>query len=170
MSHTYKYTKEVIADVLHEMISFNSTLRPKFEGLMVKVNGDGTVPDDNVEVVMTEVLLSAEEDELTAIVNSYGPANQFVVRYGIEQNVMTPAVKFGNDFLMKFASNNIYLGKTPVQIGTLLNTYPDLIHASITGSLTALYATISSMVADENISQEEIDEFKLRLEIYLGIV
>jgi len=165
----YYYTKSVIADVLQDMISLDNILRPLVKNVSVTTNSDGSIPDDNVEISTDIVLDSAQLDALAAVINAYGPAHALVVRYGIETNVMTPAMQYGYNFLSKLSANNIYLGKTAEQINALLSNYPELIHAALTGSLISLYTVISGMVADANISQDEIDEFKLRLEIYLGL-
>jgi len=165
----YYYTKSVIADVLQDMVNLNNILRPLVKNVSVTTNSDGSIPDDNIEISTDIVLESTQLDELAALINAYGPANALVVRYGIETNVMTPAMQYGYNFLSKLSANNIYLGKTAEQINALLANYPDLIHAALTGSLISLYSVISTMEADANISQDEIDEFKLRLEIYLGL-
>jgi len=165
----YYYTKSVIADVLQDMISLDNVLRPLVKNVSVTTNSDGSIPDDNIEISTDIVLDSAQLDALAVVINAYSPAHALVVRYGIETNVMTPAMQYGYNFLSKLSANNIYLGKTAAQINALLADYPELIHAALTGSLISLYTVISTMTADANISQDEIDEFKLRLEIYLGI-
>lgn len=162
MNWDYEYNKSVIADVLDDMIKFNSLLRPKYIGVLSNATA--------IICRFSEALTPDEHDTLNVIVDSYSDTHELVVRKGIEENVMTPAMIYGNNFLAKFSANNLYRNKTPIQIGTLLATYPDLIHAAITGSLTALYGTMLTMVADANISQEEIDEFKLRLELHLGLI
>lgn len=167
--HEYNFTLGAEASILKDIIMLNDTLRPLVSNISVSTNMDGSVDDDNVSIETTAVLLSAEEDELNTAINGYS-ANPLVVRYQIEHNTMNPAMTYGMNFLAKFSANNLYLGKTALQINTLLDTYPELIHAAITGSLVALYQTMCTMVADANISQEEIDEFKKRLEIYLGII
>ena len=158
----YEYTKEnVDGEVLNEMILFNSNLRAKSIGISIA----GT----DIECCFNAALEPSEHDELNVIIDQYGPSHELVVRKGIETNTMVKCMKFGESFLAKFTANNIYREKSSAQISSLLSTYPDLIHCCITGSLQSLYYIISNMVASENISQDEIDEFKLRLEIFLGI-
>jgi len=156
----YEYTKELNTSILEEMIKLYTTLRPKFIGLYGGVK---------FTCVFSEALTPDEHDELNVVVDQYSATHKLVVREGIENNVMNPAMQFGTDFLKKFSSNNVYLEKTDTQINTLLATYPSLILTALTGSLKTLYTVICSMTADDNISQVEIDEFKLRLEIYLGL-
>ena len=162
MSWEYTYTKEVNPDVLREIIDLDNRLRAIMEGMYT--HGDA------ITIVTIVALTPDQHDILNVLVDSYNDTHPLVVRKNIEVNVMTPAMKYGMSFLAKFSSNNIYLNKTAEQVGALLTMYPDVIHAALTGSLQALYYTTSTMVADDNISQEEIDEFKLRLEIQLGIV
>jgi len=165
---TYRYTLDSTCNVLNDILQLNDTLRPLVSNVMVRKNIDGSVPENNVMVTTNVVLNSDQEDILIAIINGYN-MNPLKMRNMLETNVMGPAMSFGMEFLKRFSANNLYLEKTDVQIGALLNTYPDLIHACITGSLKSLYATMLSMTADENISQGEIDEFKKRVEIYLGL-
>ncbi len=165
----YYYTKEVVGTILQEIIDLNNILRPLIKNVSVTNNADGSIPDDNIEISTDIVLDSTQLDELASIINAYSASHALVIRYGIETNIMTPAMMYGYTFLSKLSANNIYLGKTAEQINALLATYPSLIHAALTGSLNSLYAIISAMTPDANISQDEIDEFQLRLEIYLGL-
>ena len=165
----YHYTLDANVDVLTDIIHMNDTLRPLVQNVSVCKNLDGTYGSDNVEITTYAHLSTADNTELDTVVNGYG-THPYVARKGIEDNVMNPAMEFGRSFLRKFSANNIALGKTGAQINALLSTYPALIDACLTGSLNSLYATVSGMVPDANISQGEIDEFTKRLEIYLGII
>lgn len=162
MTFEYTYEKVVDPQILQTMILFNDSLRPKFSSISLE--------ESSVTVSFSEALTVSEHDELNVIVSDYSETHELVVRDSIERNVMSAAMLFGQTFLTKFAANNIYRGKTSEQINSLLSTYPTLILAAQTGSLNTLYAVISSMVPADNISQEEIDEFKKRLELYLGLI
>lgn len=164
---TYKYNlSEVDIDIVKEMIQL-SPLRQFFHSIVFAWDNDQQKYE--LKVSFNKVLYSSEENTLADLMNSYGPNHKFVVRKYIEDNIMNPAMGFGMNFLSKFSANNIYLGKTAIQVNTLLAQYPDLIHAALTGSLNTLLYVMGTMVPSENISQEEIDEFRDRLKIYLNI-
>ena len=165
----YYYTLMGNCNILQDIISLDDILRPLIINIQVSTNMDGSVATDNVMVTANVVLDSTQEDALIAVINGY-MTNPLKARRMIEDNTMQPAMSFGMEFLKKFSANNVYLGKTSAQIDALLAAYPDLIHACLTGSLLSLYATMLSMTASANISQDEIDEFTKRIQIYLGII
>lgn len=168
----YYYTKFVQATPLRDiiMMGVDKSLWRKIEQLNVKSYIDEAhLEDDNIEIATNEVLTSDELDQIAAAINSYSPTHELVVRYGIELNTMNPATSFGSVMVQKFASNNLYRQKTGTQVNALLSNNLLLILALLTGSLTTAYGVFAAMPADENISQAEIDEFKKRLELYLGI-
>ena len=158
-------------EVLTEAINLRTTLRAEFLECYISDKRDmaGNILDDNIEMVFSRALTSVEHDEITNIINSIGPSYDLMIRKNIEKNTMSWAIKTGNEILAQFGANNLYRGKTPVQVEALVTSYPDLIHSLITGSLQATYAIFLAMPADANISQEEIDEFTLRLKIALGL-
>jgi len=161
MEWEYEYTKALDGSILDDMIKLNVELRPKYSRTTVVV--------DDVVCIFNEALTAEEHDTLNVVIDQYSDTHPLVVRRDIELNHMVPAMSFGMNFLAKFSANNIYLGKTGIQVAALLEAYPDLIHAAITGSREALYYTVATMVPSADISQEEIDEFTLRLKIELGI-
>ena len=165
----YEYTLDADGSILGDIIKMDDTLRPLIQNIKVTRNIDNTFPENNVEITANIVLNSDQEDVLIGVINNYA-THPYKTRKTIEDTVMNPAMAFGMDFLKKFSSNNLYLQKTDEQIGALLDTYPSLVIACITGSLKALNFTIMGMTANENISQEEIDEFKKRVQLYLGII
>lgn len=168
----YYYTKHVESTPMREviMLGVDKTLWRKITQLNIRTFAkEEDLQDDNIEICTTEVLTSAEEDQIANAINSYSPTHELVIRYGIELNTMNPAVTFGNQLTQKFASNNLYRNKTGEQVNALLSNNLLLILALLTGSLTTAYGVFAAMPADENISQGEIDEFKKRLELYLGI-
>lgn len=166
---SYKYTKVLDNEVLTEAIQLRTTLRNEFIGCHYAVATDGTAPIDNICLDFSRALTSSEQDEITNIVNAMGPTYDLVIRKSIEQNTMKWATEKGAEVLRQFAANNLYRGKTAEQVEALVTDYPDIIHSLLTGSLQTAYITFSNMVPDVNISQEEIDEFKLRLAVILGI-
>ena len=168
----YFYTKEgVNGEVVSEAIKLRTTIRSEFIGSLVsdKRDDDGIILDDNIELQFTRALTSAEQDEITGIINMVGPSYDLMIRKNIEQNTMQWALKTGQEILAQFGANNLYRGKSAAQIEALVTEHPDLIHSLVTGSLNTAYTVFSAMTPDANISQEEIDEFKLRLAIVLGV-
>jgi hypothetical protein len=169
MSEKYYYTKNLNSAVLDEAIRLRTSLRSAFIRCLVRINHDDTVEDNNVELEFSRALTSAEHDEITTIVNLIDDTYDLVVRKGIEENTMAWAMETGKTLLAQFASNNLYRGKTSSQIESLVMNQSVLIQSLLTGSLTTAYGVLLNMSPDANISQDEIDEFKIRLEIVLGL-
>jgi len=169
MTEKYYHTKKVDPEVLDEAMKLRTTFRNVYVGGHVKVNNDGTIDDDNIELEFSRALNSPEQDQIVDIINAMGPAYDLVIRKGIEKNTMKCAMEQGHAVLRQFAANNIYRGKTSDQISGLVNDYPQIVNSLITGSLQTAYFIFTTMSPDANISEEEIDEFSLRLKIILGI-
>lgn len=168
----YFYTKSGIdSEVLCEAIRIRTSLRAEFIGgyTTEKLDAYGELIDNNIELHFTRALISSEHDEITALINIIGPAYDLVIRKHIEKNTMPWARKTGQELLDQFGANNLYKGKSDAQIDALSKDYPDIYHTLGMGSLKAAYRIFLVLAPDENISQEEINEFKLRLEIILGI-
>jgi len=167
------YTKsDIDSEVLTEAICLRTTLRKVFIGCLISDKLDpntGLVFDDNIEIQFTRALISTELDEITNLINMVGPMYDLMIRKNIENNTMAWAIKTGQTIMAQFGANNLYQGKTQDQVTALSTQYPDLIHSLVTGSLTVTYSIFATMVPDANITQPEIDEFKLRLEIVLGL-
>lgn len=169
MSEKYYYTKNLDAEVLMEAIQLRTSLRSVFVGCHVLVNGDGSVSDDNIEIEFSRALISTELDEVTNIVNLIDSSYDLMIRKTIQRDTMTWARRKGVELMDIFSSNNVFANKTPTQVRALVANYPVLLNSLMTGSLQTAYGEFLTMVPDENIAQSEIDEFKLRLEIILGI-
>jgi hypothetical protein len=168
----YFYTKEGIdSEVLNEAIRLRTSLRVEFIGGLTsdKRDANGAIKDDNIELHFTRALISSEQDEITSLVNMIGPSYDLMIRKNLEKNTMAWAIKSGQEIIAQLGANNLYRGKDASQIKALAIDYPDLVHSLITGSLQTTYGIFSVMAPSANISQEEIDEFKLRLEIILGL-
>jgi hypothetical protein len=165
----YCYTKDLDIEVLDEAIKLRTSLRSVYIGSHIKINGDGSMPDDNVCIYFSRALISTEQDEITNLVNAIGPSYDLIIRKNIEKNTMVWAMSKGQEVLSQFAANNIYRQKTPAQITALVNNYASITTSLLTGSLTTAYQLFLQQQPDGNISQEEIDEFVLRLEIILGL-
>ena len=169
MSEFYYYTKDVDAEVIQEAIKLRTSVRSEFIGCHVIKNGDGTIPDDNISLEFSRALLASEIDELSTVVNDYDPSYDLVIRKGLEKDTMKWAMEEGHKILRQFAANNIYRGKTAAQVEALVTQYPTMINSLVTGSLQTALVAFMTTAPDSNITQEEIDEFVLRLQITLGI-
>lgn len=169
MINEYKYTLKCEPSVVSDIIILNDILRPLFDGISYSEKKDGSIEELNLKIKMNKVLLLAEETELIGLINSYGPENMFVQRDIIKREYVTPNQSWAMDFIMEMGANNVQREKTGQQVATLMSAYAGLMMAAIGGSVPSIYAVVCSMVADDNISQEEINEFKKRLEIKLGI-
>ena len=169
MSEKYYYTKNLAPEVLVEAIQLRTSVRLEFTSCRVSINHDGSIIDDNIELQFSRALTSVEQDELVTIVNDIGPEYDLAIRKNIEKNTMAWARQKGTELMDQFAANNIYRQKSPEQVEALAHDYPNIIHDFTTGSLQTAYTTFSTMIPDANISQEEIDEFKLRIAIILGM-
>lgn len=169
----YYYTKTGInSEVLTEAICLRTSLRKSLTGVFIseKINPDtGLVFDNNVEIQFNKALTSAEQDEITNLINIVGPSYDLMIRKNIELNTMSWAMKEGKSILAQFGANNLYMQKTDAQIDALIANNSVLISSLLTGSLTKAYREFLAMAPDANISQSEIDEFKLRMQIALGL-
>lgn len=168
----YYYTKDNLnGEVVSEAIRLRTSLRHEFIGCMIsnKHDENDVILDDNVELQFSRALVSSEQDEITAIINIVGPSYDLVIRKNIEQNTMQWALKTGQEIMAQFGANNLYRGKSAEQVEALVTQYPDLIHSLVTGSLQTAYGVFLAMQPDANINQEELDEFRLRLAITLGL-
>lgn len=166
---TMFFTKDIWDVVLDEAIKLRTSLRSVYLSYSVSKNSDGTVPDDNIKITFSRALISSEQDEITNLINTIDSSYDLWARKVIETQTMSWAESRGREVMRQFSSNNIYRGKTEEQIEQLVTQYPDIIHSLTTGSLKTAYATFLNMSPDANISQEEIDEFVLRLAIILGV-
>lgn len=165
----YYHTKVLDSEVLEEAIRLRTTLHKDFVGCKVELNHDGTAPQNNVELSFSKVLTSAEWDSVAVILNEIGPSYDLQIRKGIENGTMTWAMAEGMKLMAQLSANNVYRGKTAEQIERILVKTEPIIRSLVTGSLKTTYAQFSAMAPDGDISQEEIDEFKKRLEIILGL-
>jgi hypothetical protein len=173
------YTKSVNSEILKEMFLLNADIWPKIFAINVQgLESDETPKEDNIEIMFKEVPTSAELDIVAEIINDYGSGHELHIRYGLETNVMVPAMQFGQTILAKFAANNLYRGKTDEQVDSLITDYPELIHGLVTGSLTASFrefATLETRMLPPNnevipaFDLAEIQEFKRRIGLYLGV-
>lgn len=169
MSHMYWYQKDHIihAEPLIDMIKLSS-IRLKFESLKVVYNTE-TKCMDTVEIYTTEVLVSEDEDVLVNIINEYSTTCEMQVRHDLESSLINPAMSYGREMIAKMGTNNVYKNKTDAQIQAISIALSGLTMDLLTGSLKQAYYKCLALQADENISQDEINEFTKRIGWFLGL-
>lgn len=162
MSHQYNFIKSVNPDVLKDMLLLTSIWR--------KIENVHFSEDSNeVEVMATEVLVSADEDILNGVINDYSDTHALAIRHNFEKSAIGPAMSFGMELIGKIGSNNVVNGKTATQIQAMFDNHSPLILMLVSGSLIMAHAYIGGMTATADFTQSEIDEFERRLEVYLGL-
>lgn len=183
--NSYLYTKDVTSpEALRDliMIRVSKDLWRKINdsggGIIISPNVAGEQPDaDNVQIYSVVALDSAEQDELTAAINEYSNTHAFAIRSNIEVNTLNDTASFGQTLIEKIAANNVYQGKhlqiedggTRTKTRALLEDNVNLIVALLSGSLGEAYHYASAYTADDIMSQGELDEYKKRLELKLGL-
>ena len=183
--NSYTYTKDVVSpEALRDlvMIRVSKDLWRKINssggGVIISPNAPGVTPvNDNVRIYSVVALTSEEQDSLTAAINEYSNEHEYAVRSDIEINLLNDTAYFGQTLMEKIAANNVYKGKhlelssdgVRTKTRALLEDNVALIISLLSGSLGEAYYYASSYVADEIMSQEEIDEYKKRLELKLGL-
>ncbi len=165
-----KFTKIINYTALNEAIS----LRTGLGELLTKIDysfPSGFSKDeeltDNLVFHFNTALTSDQKDELANLMNDIDDNYDLVVRQKIQNGIIKDKMNFGKQFISMFAANNEYQDKTSEQVGLMLTKYPSLIMCCLTGSIESLYYIVSTIEPDEAITQEEINEFKKRLEIFL---
>jgi hypothetical protein len=123
---------------------------------------------DNLVFHFNTALSSDQKDELADLINKIDDNYDLVVRHGMQNGIIKDKMTFGKEFIAMFAANNNYREKTAEQIGAMLAKYPSLVICCLTGSIEALYGIMLTVQPDGNIYQDEINEFKKRIELFLG--
>jgi hypothetical protein len=164
--HTYSFTKKIKYGVLVDAINLKTTLGSLFVSYGYKESKEEDL-SDNLTIVFNRVLLSHEEDEINDLINNLNDNHELVVRHGIRMNEVKNKMSFGKSFIDIFAANNVYRNKSSEQVAVMLQSYPSLIMCCLTGSIEALYSIVSNMLPDPNITEEELEDFKKIIEIFL---
>lgn len=79
------------------------------------------------------------------------------------------AMEFGKQLMAEFGASNVLAGKTTAQIAAISDKLAVVQARILSGSLYAALSAIDALEADANVSAEAIAEFKLKIEIFLGI-
>ena len=167
----YIYTKEADAETLADEVLLNDTLHPLVTGINV-----GSEKVDNIVIHTSRVLLSAEEDELIAIINKLTPSNPLTIRNMIRTVYVNPAVEFGGSIKRIIAAENMRTSRTYKEVRSLLESFNLIMTALDSGAIsTALTmakeveATIKGGTAVTGLDLEFVKEIIKRLERYLGL-
>ena len=183
--NSYTYTKDVVSpEALRDlvMIRVSKELWRKINdgggGIIISPNKTGEQPSSgNVVIFSVTALTSDEQDEITLAINEFNNSHEFAIRSSIEIDVLNDTASFGQTLMEKIAANNVYQGKhlelsgdgSRTKTRVLIEDNVPLIISLLSGSLGEAYYYASSYAADEIMSQAEIDEYKKRLELKLGL-
>jgi len=155
----YEFFKKVDGEVFKEAMIYRSNVYPKY----VK-----HVANTTLIVITAQELKTEEFDELNQLVESLDENYDLAIRKDFKNNIIKKKKQFGSDFIDEFSAMNHANNKSTIQIMNLIGKYPSIPILCLTGSIETLYVVISSIQPDEDITQQEIDEFKKRIEIFLG--
>lgn len=167
-----KFTKIVDYTVLYEALNLRTSLGSVLDRIDYSFPhgfSEGDELTDNLVFHFSVALSSDQKDELANLVNSIDENYDLVIRHNIKNKTIKDKVAFGKEFINVVSANNDYMQKDALKIAALLETYPSLIVCCLTGAIELLYGLIISMQPDENISAEELSEYKKRIELFMGM-
>jgi len=157
-----KYTKNVHAPSLrNEILAINDTsLGGKFMDKM-------SIAGDEVCIPLSEDLIASEELALNNVVAAHSMQNA-LIRKGVE-DAIDKAMEFGKKLIIEYGAQNVMEGKTTADVQAIAVKFSDLQNLLISGSLYAARAEMDNIVSDALITQSTIDDFKSKLDAYLGV-
>jgi hypothetical protein len=79
------------------------------------------------------------------------------------------AMEFGKQLTAEFGASNVLAGKTTAQIAAISDKLSVVQARILSGSLYAALEAIDALQPDANVSAEAIAEFKLKVQVFLGI-
>jgi hypothetical protein len=165
-----KFTKILDYTVLCEALKLRTSLKSvlnKIDYSFPSGFSEDEELTDNLVFHFSSALNSEQKDELASLVNDIDENYDLVVRSNIKNKKVKDKVAFGREFINIVSANNEYMGKDTLKIAALLESYPSLIICCLTGSIDLLHSLIMSMQPDENISIEELNEYKKRVELFI---
>jgi hypothetical protein len=165
-----KFTKILDYTVLCEALKLRTSLKSvlnKIDYSFPSGFSEGEELTDNLVFHFSSALNSEQKDELASLVNAIDENYDLVVRNNIKNKKVKDKVAFGKDFINVVSANNEYMQKDSLKIAALLEDYPSLIVCCLTGSIELLYGLLVSIEPDDNISIEELREYKKRIELFM---
>jgi len=127
------------------------------------------VVDDNVLIVSSEILTSAEKDQIAAAINEFNEDHEYVKRNDIRINEVDPNITWCKNMLATFGALNIFKGKSIEGMNSLFISFDKILKRIDAGSVEMAYIELLIMPIDEQLfPQIEKDEFVKRFEIKLG--
>ena len=154
----YEFEKNVDGEILEEIILYRSSFYQKF----IK-----KVANEKTEVITREELTDQELQELESIIYSIDDNHDLTIRKRLIKSTIKKKMLFGEEFINQFSAMNHANGKTTDQILGLLSKYPSLPTLCLTGSIESLQVIMETIVPDEYITEDELNEFKRRVDIFL---
>ena len=153
--------------VLREAINLRTSLSDFLTKIEYQHMNEQT-EENNLAIHFNRALLSSEKDEIADLVNVVNDEYDLCVRKKIKETSTKSKIAFGNEFIAMISANNEYRNKSDYQVAAMIEKYPRIIMCCLLGAISSLYNLVLTMESDENISDEEIQEFKLRIEQYLS--
>ena len=157
--YQYEFFKKVDNTSLKDAILYRTSFSSKY----IK-----HVYNTSLKIIMNQELTESEYEELSDLVELIDNNYDFYVRNNYKNDIIKKKKDFGINFLDDFSAMNHAKGGTVEQVLSLLSKYSSIPILCITGSIESLYAVVSTILPDENISEQEIKEFKKRIELFLS--
>lgn len=169
----YYYTKWVKPS---ETVPFEETvflnidlaLGEKITFLIRPCEMQGALTDDNIEMQATEVLSSAELDQIAAAINSFDENHPLVIRNNIRINHVDANFSWCQNLIKVFGANNLVAGKEIADFDTLFVELDDVFKRLNAGAPELAYMRMLVKTPSSAFTQTEKDEFLKRFEVYLG--
>ena len=79
------------------------------------------------------------------------------------------AMEFGKQLMAEFGASNVLAGKSTAQIAAISDKLAVVQARILSGSLNAALSAIDALEPDANVSAESIAEFKVKIQVFLGI-
>lgn len=156
----YEYNKAVDSGLLKTQIIDAGIATPltaiTFDGLATKtyVEFDGN-------------LTSQEIDSLNVLMANHDPSGVQTVHY--VQNKILAAMNFGQMLMVEYGAKNILAGMTNAQVRQVSDKLEVIQRLLSSGSLYCALDEMDNITPDELVTQAVIDEFKGKIQAYLGL-
>lgn len=156
-----KYTKDVHAPALrNEVLAINET------SLGGKFTDNISIAGNEVCIELSEELTAPEEVALNNVVAAHSKQNA-LIKKGVEEAI-DKAMEFGKKLIIEYGAQNVIEGKTTAEVKQIAVKFAELQNLLMSGSLYAARDAMDDITPDALVTQETIDDFKAKLDAYLG--
>lgn len=135
----------------------------------VRELGESTELPEGEWTLMTLEEFEAHKAAHQAEYNTWKIAHSAPDMVTIVKNKILKAMDFGKNLMAEYGAKNILAGKSIADIKEITSRLATLQTLLTSGSLYCALDEMNNITADELISQETINEFKTKLQNYLGI-